>query len=72
MEPEDEIAKTHTHKPMMCITKGTPPRRKNGFALPEFVDPFFHQVFPYILTSMSLFDTVWSFLTPKSSKVPKL
>ena len=37
--------------------KGSPPGKKNVFfwALPKFFDPFFHNVFPYILTSISCY-----------------
>ena len=30
-------------------------RKGGGRPLPEFVDPFFHHVFPYILTSISCY-----------------
>ena len=50
----------------ICLSKGTPPIRKidffralpekgGGRALPEFFDPFFHHVVPYILTSISCY-----------------
>ena len=31
------------------------PKRGGGRALPKFFDPFFHNVFPYILTSISCY-----------------
>ena len=66
------------------LSKGSNPVKKNVFfrALPEMGEgedpcPNFFTLFPpcfplYFDISIMLFDTCWSFLTPKSSKVPKL
>ena len=69
----------------ICIhTKGSPRVKKNVFfralpgkgggrPLPEFFDPVFPPCCPlYFDINIMLCDTFWSFLTPKSSKVPKL
>ena len=48
------------------------PKRGGGRPLPKFFDPVFPPCCPlYFDINIMLCDTFWSFLTPKSSKVPK-
>ena len=62
---------TTSHKTNWFLL-GIAQKKKGGGPRPNFL-PFFPPCFPlYFDINIMLFDTFWSLLTPKSSKVPKL